>query len=180
VAAWRRQPPRAPCWSRSGPSSLYYRAPIERQAEPSARLLASAVAGGDVVVFTGVRALPVLYYLDRAGYRWSDGYCRSAATGARFYCRMFPRRTEETPAAADASRGVPSLEEARAEVDDYAARLGARGAVWVAFESGQVEGRRLRVPESDAPLVRELERRGFKRDTSGAGSGWLIVPFRKS
>ena len=159
--------------------AAYYAAPPEHQAAPTAAFLRSETRAGDVVVFAGLRGLPVLYYLDRLGLTWSGGYCRAAPAGAGFYCRMFPRATEQTPAAADPSRAAPPPEAVREEVDDLLSHLAPGAALRVAFESASFEGGHLRVPETDALLVRELERRGCRRIVTPQERELLMAEFRR-
>src|SRR4029077_4232837 len=87
---------------------VYYQIPSPATAEPTAQAIHSVVKDGDVVVFTGMRGLPVLYYLRRLGYQWREGYCNDLVNGKRFSCRMFPRESEQTPAAYDAQRVLNS------------------------------------------------------------------------
>jgi hypothetical protein len=92
---------------------------------------------------------------------------------------MFPRATEQTPAAADPSRAAPPPEAVREEVDDLLSHLAPGAALRVAFESASFEGGHLRVPETDALLVRELERRGCRRIVTPQERELLMAEFRR-
>ena len=104
-----------------------YRVPSERPAAASAEALDRRLHAGDAVVITGVRALPVFHALARRGYPWRDGYLTRTATGDRAYCRTFPRATERTPAALDASRAALPEELVRTKVDDVSLAWRRRG-----------------------------------------------------
>ncbi len=116
-------------------------------------LLHAGVADGDVVIFTGARGHPALYYLSRMGYRVDDWECRDAQTGQKFGCRLYPRDPEV----------LDSPEMVRAQVRDYLRPLAPeRGAVWVATESGRTSQGKLLLGEQDALLIRELQRTGLE------------------
>jgi hypothetical protein len=141
----------------------YYQAPSAGDAEATAQVLHAGVPDGDVVVFTGLRGLPVLYYLGRLGYRWDAGECREARAGRRFGCRMYPRETEQMPGVLDARRVLASPDAVRADVQDFVGALPPRGsAVWVAFASSAFSQGRLVLPEPDVVLARELLQLGLK------------------
>ncbi len=141
---------------------LYYQAPSEGDARVTARVLHEGVADGDVVIVTGLRGLPVLYYLHRLGYRWEGRYCRDEISGRRFACRMYPRETERRPAAIDANRELLSADAVRDHVQDYLKALRPEGGdVWVAFEWSSIAGRQLALPETDLLLAKELVRLGL-------------------
>lgn len=140
---------------------LYYQVPPLPDAQPTARFVDANVENGDVVVFTRLRGLPVFYYLHRLGYRWHEGFCENRATDRRFACRLFPRETEQTPAAYDPHRVLHSPEEVRKDVQDFITMLGAARNFWVAFHSSNFSMGRLEVPTPDSFLVEELERLGF-------------------
>jgi len=110
---------------------FYYQAPETAKPRLTARFMDTEVRNGDVVVFTGLRALPVLYYLDRLGYTWENGFCRNLRGGRSFYCRMYPRIAEKTPAA-EPSQLPGSAEAARIELADYLAKIDSqKGTFWV-------------------------------------------------
>ena len=140
---------------------LYYQVPPLPDAQPTAKLIDANVKNGDVVVFTRLRGLPVLYYLHRLGYQWKEGSCENRATGRRFACRAFPREAEEDPRFYDPDRVLNSSEEARKDVQDFMTTLGPARAFWVAFHSSNFSMGRLEVPTPDSLLVEELERLGF-------------------
>lgn len=141
---------------------LYYQAPSIPDAQPTARVIHNVVNDGDVVVFTGLRGLPFLYYVHRLGYQWSKGYCDNQVNGKRFGCRMFPRETERTPAAYDAYRVLNSPEAVREDMQDFMAMLRSpRSVLWVVFDSSDYYMGQLTVPKPDSFLVEELKRLGL-------------------
>ncbi len=147
----------------------YYQAPSVGNARATAQFLRAGVSDGDVVIFTGARGRPALYYLSRLGYRVDDLECRDAQTGEKFGCRLYPRDPEV----------LDSAEMVRAQVQDYLKPLAAdRGAVWVATESGWVSQGRLRLREQDAFLMRTLQESGL--EFSPANLPLRIFRFRRS
>jgi 4-amino-4-deoxy-L-arabinose transferase-like glycosyltransferase len=141
---------------------LYYQAPLLGDARTTAHVLNAGVREGDAVVFTGQRGLPVLYYLQRLGYRWSGGYCDNPSITRRFACRMFPRETERTPAVLDPSWIYKSADAVRENVQDLMKAVRPRtGELWVAFERfGPPQGP-LVLSVIDKLFERELRREGL-------------------
>lgn len=141
--------------------ALYYEVlPPTSDPKLSARTTAYAltkfVDPGDVVVFTGVRALPVLYYLERVGYRWEDGQCRHERLAHRFACRSYPAETELYLGAERTPAPPHSV------VQEFIGQLrGPDNVVWVAFNSGVTFPDRFGVADEDEPLVNELRAAGF-------------------
>jgi hypothetical protein len=157
---------------------LYYDVAEPGEAEPMARILDADVHNGDVVVFTGLRALPVLYYMSRRGYLWENGYCSNANKGLRFYCRMYPRVTEVTPAATDTNRLLGSTETARAELADYLPKLNRKtGTFWIVLW-GASPGGKAKIPRADQLLFHELEAAGLKRVPDGGSLDLLFTRYR--
>ena len=141
---------------------VYYQIPSPATAEPTAQAIHSVVKDGDVVVFTGMRGLPVLYYLRRLGYQWREGYCNDLVNGKRFSCRMFPRESEQTPAAYDAQRVLNSLAAVREDLKDFMSMLRSpKSVLWVVFEHSDFELGQLKVPPPDSFFVEELGRSGL-------------------
>jgi len=156
---------------------LYYNVVEPPEAEPMARILDAGVRDSDVVVFTGLRALPVLYYMGRIGYVWENGYCSNSVKGRRFYCRMYPRVTEQTPAATDTNRLLGSAESARAELADYLPKLDRKtGTFWVVSWGASVGGK-VKLPRADQLLFHELEAAGLKRVPDGSNRDLLFQRF---
>ena len=140
---------------------MFYAAEGTSEARGMANKLDSETRNGDVAVFTGLRGLPVLYYLDRLGNKWDASYCRSAVKGRSFYCRMYPRDTEKTPAATSTERLLGSTDVARAEAADYLARLDPQsGTFWVVLW-GAAPGGKVKIPAADRRLFSELKRAGL-------------------
>ncbi len=141
---------------------LYYRAPSDGDAQATAQVLDAGVADGDVVVFTGLRGLPVLYYLSRLGFRWEAGQCRAEASVRRFSCRMYPRETERFPGVLNVSRVLASTDAVREDARDFLAGLRPlAGSLWMVFERGTFSREEIALPTMDAHLVRELQRLGL-------------------
>jgi len=145
----------------------YYQIPPQPDLHPTAVATADAIAAdannGDVVVFTDLRALPVLYQLRQRGYAWEDGYCRNDALHRLFACRMFPLDTEATPAAYDARRVLNDPDAGRADAEIIFAMLHAPAdVVHVVFGNYAVTRGRLAVATVESLLVGELQRRGFR------------------
>jgi len=158
--------------------NLYYAVAVPGEAEPMARILDAEVHNGDVVVFSGLRALPVLYYMSRRGYVWENGYCSNANKELRFYCRMYPRVSEVTPAATDTRRLLGSTETARAELADYLPKLDRkRGTFWVVLW-GASPGGKAKIPRADQLLFRELETAGLKPVPDSSGQELLFIRYR--
>ncbi len=143
--------------------SLYYQAPSEGDARATARALHEIVMDGDVLIFTGLRGLPVLYYMNSLGYRWEGGYCRSEISKRRFACRMYPRETEQRPAVFNLNLSLKPADAVRDDVQEYLTALRPQGgSVWVAFERGRFSEGVLILPDVDALLAGELVRHGLK------------------
>ena len=132
-------------------------------APATAQVLHAGVADGDVVVFTGLRGLPVLYYLSRLGDRWVAGECREEGTGRRFGCRMYPREVERLPGVFDPGWLRMSADAARVDVQDFMRMLRTQnGSLWVVFGLGKFLRGRFELPTVDFLLVQELRRLGMK------------------
>ncbi len=152
---------------------FYYNVPDLVKPRVTAQFLDSEVRDGDVVVFTGLRALPVLYYLSRIHYVWSDGFCTKRRGGRKFYCRMYPRAAEATPAADVMSLFQDSSEMAGAELADYQSRLEpGQGRLWVVF-SGT-----LPVPAAEILLYQQLMKSGFTQLTDQEANDLFIIKLR--
>jgi len=143
----------------------YYHPPVRSELHPTAVATAHAldarVADGDVVIFTDLRALPVLYQLNQVGVRWHDQYCESS-DGRRFGCRMFPRETEATPAVYDPQRVLRDPGAVREDVRDILWMRRPGGSVHVVFGNYAVAHERLAVAPVESLLVTELQRLGFQ------------------
>jgi hypothetical protein len=157
---------------------LYYGVTDSRQAQHMALVLDQEVRQGDVVLFTGLRGLPVLYELDRRGFVWRDGYCRNEVTRRRFYCRMYPRISELTPAATNTERLLGSPETAKAELGDFLPKLDrTAGTLWLVLY-GRPEGGKLQIPQADQLLVRELDSAGFEKIEDERSTQFLFLKYR--
>jgi uncharacterized membrane protein len=132
-------------------------------AAPTAETLANFVSSGDVVVFTQLRGMPVLYYLHRLGFEWVDGVCHHPQSGKSFGCRMFPLETEAHPGIYDAWMAESPPASAR----DNILRL-TRGlrepdnSLWVVFGSWRWNVEYLVLTKPDANLIGELTAMGFR------------------
>ena len=162
---------------------LYYRIAPERNL---ARRIASAlhrlVANGDTVVFTELSGLPILYQLNRLGYRWEDRSCLNDTAGRRFSCRLYPLESEQPHLAPAAYHPNPTLQSehaAREDVANYlAASSGRESGLWVVFGRYWLSEGRHFMTEEDATLVRELLRVGFKPARNIGSFG--VFQFRRS
>ncbi len=151
---------------------LYFQAVDYSKPAASAQKIDIEARNEDVVVFTGLRGLTTLYYLNRLGYTWQDGFCRNPS-GRSFYCRMYPRATELTPAASDIGNTEGSREIARAEVEDYLAHFdSSSGVFWVVLAGSTT------LSNSDRYLFEELLDRGLKQVEDQASSNLLIAKMR--
>jgi len=133
---------------------------------PSARVTAESldrsVYNDDVVVFTDLRGLPVLYYLNRRGYVWNGRRCTHTTTDRQFGCRMFPVETERTPGIYRPERVLQSSVAARDDLQDFLLDLpGPDGVLWVVFSRSTFAQGHLTLPEPDRFLALELKHAGF-------------------
>jgi 4-amino-4-deoxy-L-arabinose transferase-like glycosyltransferase len=158
--------------------ALYY-APSKRDAHPTAAATAQALhalaANGDVVVFTDLRGLPVLYQLNRLGYQWHDGYCQSDVR--RFACRLFPRETEASPAIYDPQRVLSDPHAAAEDVREILSALLPAGSVHVVFGNYAVAHGQLAVARVESLFITELRRAGFEAVAADVGLG--IIHYRR-
>ena len=144
----------------------------------TAQALDARVESGDLVVFTQLGGLPVLYQLHHLGYRWREGQCQNEAAGRRFGCRMFPRETEQTPAVYDPIRVKHSPQAVREDTGDFLRGLAPTGNVHVVFGKFRAGGGRLTIPPIDSRFVAELRRRGWGLASAEPDLG--IARYRKS
>jgi 4-amino-4-deoxy-L-arabinose transferase-like glycosyltransferase len=144
---------------------LYYRAePVDlERPQATARVIDEFAKSGDVVVFTGLTFLPVIFYLTRIGYAWNQGYCDNPSTGQHFACRTFPRETEEHPAIFDGSRILRSVEEVRADIQELLGKLeGPDASLWLLVsKTPESSDLWMTLPRLDILLLSELTRLGF-------------------
>lgn len=162
---------------------LYYQAaPQKNLARRIAGTLHASMDNSDTVVFTGLSGLPILYYLNRSGYRWEDRSCLNEPAGRRFSCRLFPRESEQpyfAPALYNPNRLLYSEEVVREDVQDYLHPVqSAGGHLWVVFGQYRMLKGELWLPEEDVPLIKELMRLGLKPELIGGSYG--IFRFRRS
>ncbi len=162
---------------------LYYQAaPQKNVARRIASALHASVDNSDTVLFTGMSGLPILYYLNRLGYRWEERSCVNEAAGRRFSCRLFPREFEQpyfTPTVYDPNRPLYSEEVVREDVQDYLQPAhSAGGHTWVVFGQYRRVNGELWLPEEDVPLIKELLRLGLKPEPDVGSYG--IFRFRRS
>jgi hypothetical protein len=156
----------------------YYHAPASHKTQHTAEALHNSVANGDAVVFTGLRGLPTIYYLSRAGYRWRDGYCEDPAQERRFACRMFPLETEQAPSIYEARRVKASLDAVNEDLTVFLQGLqGPENRLWVVFNQVDLSNAGLEVPEPDSFLVGQLARRGLRPLPLDAHGGLDIFRF---
>ncbi len=153
---------------------LYYQAPSGQSARRTAQALDSVVGNGDVVVFTSLRAFPVLYYLSLPGYRWEGGQCRNDLSLRRFSCRLYPRARERSLLSADPNR-VPGAESAQAAVQDFLGQASLqRGALWVVFGERNLSEGKLPLVPGESLLVQELLGLGYQPEPV-TGTPWVFL-----
>jgi 4-amino-4-deoxy-L-arabinose transferase-like glycosyltransferase len=148
----------------------YYRAPPSvpehrYSARLTAEALSSEVGNGDVAVLTGLRGLPVMYYLMQRGYSWKEGTCAQSLSGRRFGCRLFPLEIEQTPGTLTPSRIRLERDpgSVRHDVDSLLDGMGQPGGrLWVAFQLAEYSDGDLYVATMDELFVSDLLRRGFR------------------
>ncbi len=156
--------------------AYYYRSPDPSSSRPVAELIDAEAGNEDVLVFTGLRTLPILYYLAERGYRWDAGYCANPARGRRIYCRTYPRVTELTPAATNAERLLGSSEGAREELADYLGRFDAdKGTLWLVIWGASLS----KIQRADHTLITEIERVGFRRVERTGDVGHVLIRFQR-
>jgi 4-amino-4-deoxy-L-arabinose transferase-like glycosyltransferase len=132
-----------------------------RSSKAIAKFLASTVQNGDVVVFTGLRGISTLYYLNRLGFAWSGTQCVGEGD-RRFGCRMFPREVERAPATQDTHRVLESADGIREDIDQFLGALALpTNALWIVFGRGKYADGELGLFQPDAAFVQELERKGW-------------------
>src|SRR6185295_15484345 len=125
----------------------------------TAKALASNVTTGDVVVLTGLRGMPVLYYLHGLGFAWTGTDCVQSG-GKRFGCRMFPLEIERAPATEDTARVLESPEVISEEVQVFLSALSRPDNVlWFVLGNGGYSDVGLRLPEPELSLMVELQTR---------------------
>lgn len=156
----------------------YYGATPVTEASRYARAVDELVQDGDVLIMSGITALPLRYYLRRRGYLSSGRQCL-APDGRIFACRAFPPENEERPAVdlsadvvanpAGALRSVPTFLQARRY---------PTSSVWVVFRTVRVTGSRIEVSSQDAVLAGVLRAAGLRpappRDARAPG----LVEYR--
>ena len=162
---------------------LYYHIPSDRPSESTAITLHESVRNGDPVVFLGPRGPLTIYYLNRLGYRWQDGYCRNEMAGRRFPCRFMPQRYENRLTSAPSSDPTQRREprgEIREKVEELVRTLlPQEGALWVVFEDFAIlSDQEVTASRSDLQLARELGRLSLKPIPINADLG--IFQFRRS
>jgi mannosyltransferase len=133
----------------------YFTAKVPQDSQATAQIVHQAARSGDVVVFTGPRGLPTLYYLDLLGDRRRATDCVEVHTGRRYGCRLFPREREVEVTAfssLEAGRQQGTREAARADVHDFLGALAAGGEVFVALgETQRVQG--AIIPSKDEQML---------------------------
>jgi len=150
----------------------YYHATATTSAKDSAFALHTYVQNGDVVVFTGLRGLSIIYYLYQLGYQWNDKQCLNQNVGRHFACRMYPQTTEKSPAVFDPSHVENFPHNVQKEIHDFMNNLqGQDNNLWVVFD--------LPLHKADVLFIKEVEALGFQafilRDNKAVG----IFQYRK-
>ncbi|MGC4114310.1 MAG: hypothetical protein QM765_06780 [Myxococcales bacterium] len=154
----------------------YFRAAPLEDASATAQLLDQNVADGDLVVFTGARGAPTVYYLHRLGHECSARGCRDER-GRRYGLRLFPaeRERELFPLSppTEPARVTGSLHALQTDAREYAS-AGTRRAWLLLGETTVIDGR-VQPGEDEAVLLSELTSAGFKTQPfAGLGSVLLL------
>ncbi len=158
---------------------LYYRQATNQGFLITAARLHRGVDNGDLVVFTDLRGLPILYQMSRLGYRWEDGYCENRALARRFACRMFPRETEQTPGAYDPRRVLQEPATVRDEVADLLLGVPpSAGKVHVVLGKFARAKGQLAATKIDTLLLDELQHQGFRK--AGADVDLGIIEYQRA
>ncbi len=123
---------------------LYYEAPSPRPTQRIAEQIDTLVDNTDVVIFSNFRELPVIYYLNRLGYRWGEGYCQKETSHRRFACLELPRHIEKANLRGILSKLTPS-----------------QSALWVVYGHFEGSSGQILISKSDNQLFAELKRAGF-------------------
>jgi 4-amino-4-deoxy-L-arabinose transferase-like glycosyltransferase len=137
--------------------TLYYGAAPSPLQSVTAERLRDAVGQDDTVVFTRVRGVTVLYYLNRLGFDWDRGICRDRSSGKSFTCRILPTSTENTLVFDEDS----SRESMRSECRTLLAGVTPGKSMWVVFGGGSVKQGRFLADGVDQTLVDEVLTAGF-------------------
>jgi 4-amino-4-deoxy-L-arabinose transferase-like glycosyltransferase len=153
--------------------AMYYRTPAApSDARTLARVLNERAEDGDVVVFTGSRGVGVLYYLRQLGYHREEGVCVAAGGERRIGCWLLPLEREALPTVLARHRDVRAPEVAREDTAHVLSELRRPGGtLWLVVDEGEVRPESLRLPKTDALLLAELGRRGFRYQVVSASLG---------
>ncbi len=159
---------------------IYYQTSARTRFRSTAAALHQYVENSDVVVFTELRGLPVIYYLGRLGYTWSGGVCEHSVSGRRFGCRMFPTETEHSPALYTPERVLRSRDEVRKDLQVFLGDMGEReNSFWLILSKWWQTLTGVKLFEPDSLLVEELKREGFEPVRLGFPEAPGIVQFRR-
>ncbi len=159
---------------------LYYRQPAanREQSRITAETIVKRVADGDLVVFTDLRGYPVVYQLNRLGYRVRGGSCENESSGKRFACRMFPRELGPLPTQSDVDRVANAPDVIRTDLGEWLSALGPAGhAVYIVLGNYSASGGVFSVARDDALLLQQLEQMAFRRVSVETALG--IVAYGK-
>ena len=158
---------------------FYYREGTNQGFLITAAALHRNVNNNDLVVFTDLRGLPILYQMNRLGYRWEGGVCENRALARRFSCRMYPRETELTPGAYDPTRVLSAPQTVRDEVADLLLTVPPpTGRVHVVLGKFARANGRLAATKIDSLLLDQLQRQGFRPADANVELG--IIEYRRA
>ena len=143
---------------------LYYNADSPRPDEEIALTIDTYADQGDVIIFSGIRRLPVIYYLNRLGFQWENGYCVKTTPYRLVPCPMFPRESVLYTPVYNSSRLFNSPDAARADLQDMVSMLKSpQNALWVVCGYFNRRTGQILFGRSEMLLFAELERAGFIR-----------------
>lgn len=142
---------------------LYYAAAPSDLQRRAAAVLDAKSQDGDVVVFTELRALPVIYEMTRLGYVFSDKHCTGVARRRRLACRAYPRTSESLMAIMTERDPSKAAAEIAADAADFADdRVNDANSVWIVLGRYRVAPGKVAASPTSAALLDELERRGLR------------------
>lgn len=151
---------------------LYYGAPASDREARAAAVLDSRTTNGDVVVFTELRAMPVIYELSRRGFGYFGERCRNG--DREVVCQTYPR----DPLGRFGVRMTPAPPTLATAADIAAGRLGDGNAVWMVLGAYKASKGSLAASRSSAALMARLMEIGMERRSADTAAG--ILELRSS
>ena len=151
---------------------LYYDAPAPDREARAAAVLDSQTTNGDVVLFTELRAMPVIYELSRRGFGFSGERCTDG--DRELVCRTYPR----DPLGRFGVQMTPAEPSVATATDIAAGRLSERNAVWLVLGAYRSSKGTLAASRSSAALMTRLIEIGMEKRSADIAAG--ILELRSS